>query len=176
MTALEDHSIAASALLGAFRAEGVDCATTVPDFVQLSLHGAMEEDGDIDVILCTTENQALTTAFGLTIAGRKPLVVVQNQGLLNCLNTLRSVALDAGFPFVLCVGQFGREFSTLGDDPNTSQRNCVNKVEPVLEALGVPFWRLEAEADLESISQAFASAEARQGASVLLVGTYTRWS
>lgn len=176
MTELNDHAIAASALVDSFLAEGIDHVTTVPDFVQISLHSALVQHDAVDVVLCANENQALTSAFGLTIGGKTPLVVMQNQGLLNCLNTLRSVSLDAGFPFVLCVGQFGREFSTLGGDPNASTRNCVNKVEPVLEALGISYWRLESETDLGNISEAFASARKRQRTSVLLVGTYTSWN
>ena len=176
MTELMDYAIPASALVASFLAEGVDYVTTVPDFVQISLHSALVDHDDVDVVLCANENQALTSAFGLTIGGKNPLVVMQNQGLLNCLNTLRSVSLDAGFPFILCVGQFGREFSTLGGDPNASRRNCVNKVEPVLEALGLPYWRLESEADLGNIADAFSSARKRQCTSVLLVGAYTSWN
>ena len=168
-------SIPATDLLGAFKASHVDYVTTVPDLVQLALHDAVDKDPDIHLVECTTENQALTSAFGLRIGGKTPLVVMQNQGLLNCLNTLRSVSLDARMPMVLCVGQFGREFSNLGQDPNDSARHCVNKVEPVLDALEIPYWRLETASDVEHVMTAFKTAADNQCATVLLVGHYLAW-
>ena len=171
-----DFAIPASALLGAFKTCGVNFVATVPDLVQLALHAAMVDDPDIQLVECTTENQALTTAFGLTIGGKKPLVVMQNQGLINCLNTLRSVSLDAHMPMVLCVGQFGREYSNLGQDSIQSGRNCVNKIEPVLDALGVPYERLETVADIHKVNDAFATAASNECAVVLLVGHYLSWS
>ena len=88
--AITDYAIPASALRDAFRAQGVDAVTTVPDFVQFALHHAMKSDEAVRYIECSAENQALTTAMGLYVGGRSPMVMMQNQGLLNCLNTLRS--------------------------------------------------------------------------------------
>lgn len=136
--AITDYAIPASALHDAFRAQGVDAVTTVPDFVQFALHDAMKSDKAVRYIECSAENQALTTATGLYVGGMSPMVMMQNQGLLNCLNTLRSVGLDAGIPLVLSVGAFGREFANLGQPITQSRRACVNLVEPVMAAMGIP--------------------------------------
>ncbi|MEG0558487.1 MAG: thiamine pyrophosphate-binding protein, partial [Comamonas sp.] len=112
---------------------------------------------------------------GLTIAGRKPLLVMQNQGLYNCINTLRAVCLDAQIPLVFMVGQFGREFSNIGQDPKQSRRTMVRIMEPVLDALEVPWIRMDTDADVSQIVKAYAIAHQRRTASVLLVGAPMSW-
>ena len=58
----------------------------------------------------------------LRIAGKKPVTVVQNQGLYACINTIRAVGLDASLLIVFLVGQFGREFANFGQDPSLAER------------------------------------------------------
>lgn len=173
--AITDYAIPAGALHEAFRAQGVNAVTTVPDFVQFALHDAMKSDTDVRYIECSAENQALTTAMGLYVGGLSPMVMMQNQGLLNCLNTLRSVGLDAGIPLVLSVGAFGREFANLGRPIAQSRRRCVNLVEPVMAAMDIPFFHLETADDLPKVTEAFESARAKSRASVVHIGHYPAW-
>ncbi|MGH1578618.1 thiamine pyrophosphate-binding protein [Planktotalea sp.] len=174
--AITDYAIPASALHDAYRAQGVNAVTTVPDFVQFALHDAMKSDEDVRYIECSAENQALTTAMGLYVGGMSPMVMMQNQGLLNCLNTLRSVGLDAGIPLVLSVGAFGREFANLGQPITESRRACVNLVEPVMAAMGIPFFHLETTQDLPKVAEAFATAKQQQRAAVVHIGHYPSWT
>lgn len=174
--AITDYAIPAGALHDAYRAQGVDAVTTVPDFVQFALHDAMKSDSSVRYIECSAENQALTTAMGLYVGGMSPMVMMQNQGLLNCLNTLRSVGLDAKIPLVLSVGAFGREFANLGQSITESRRACVNLVEPVLAAMGIPFFHLETTDDLPKVSEAFATAKEQSRAAVVHLGHYPSWA
>lgn len=174
--AITDYAIPASALHDAFRAQGVDAVTTVPDFVQFALHDSMKSDENIRYIECSAENQALTCAMGLHVGGMAPMVMMQNQGLLNCLNTLRSVGLDAGIPLVLSVGAFGREFANLGQPITDSRRVCVNLVEPVMAAMGIPFFHLETADDLPKVTEAFETARALSRAAVVHIGHYPSWN
>ena len=152
---LEPYPHAGSAALKALQRNRVDHVATVTN--------------------TTNENQSLTVAAGLTIGGARPLVMMQNQGLYNCINTLRAVCLDAHVPLVLMVGQFGREFSNVGQDPKASTRSMVAIMEPMLDALKLPYWRLESEADLGHMESAFAAAQECQTAAVLLVGAPMAW-
>lgn len=174
--AITDYAIPASGLHRAFRDQGVDAVTTVPDLIQFALHDAMHTDKGVRYVECATENQALTTAMGMYVGGMNPMVMMQNQGLLNCLNTLRSVGLDAQIPLVLSVGAFGREFGNLGQPLADSGRACVNLVEPIMEAMELPFFHLETEADLPKIADAFAAAKAKQRAAIVHLGFYPSWT
>ena len=101
---------------------------------------------------------------------------MQNQGLYNCVNTLRAVCLDAHIPLVFMVGQFGREYSNLGQDPRQSRRTMVRVLEPMLDALGVPHVRLERPADLGRLDEAYRMAQEKSTAAIAIVGAPMAWS
>ena len=173
---LQTHSIPTSAALAALQRNRVDHVVTVPDWVQLPLHEALASGvAGMRVLNCANENQAVTVAAGLTIGGKRPLLMMQNQGLYNCLNTLRAVCMDAHVPMVFMVGQFGREFSNLGQPSTQSRRTMVRVMEPLLQSLQLPFHCLDSEADLPRLDQAFEQAEELRTAVVLLVGAPMAW-
>lgn len=174
---LQKHSVPASDYLDALHRCGVNHVVTVPDWVQLALHARLEAGvPGIRLLNTCNENQAVTTAAGLTLGGQRPVVVMQNQGLYNCINTLRAVCIDARIPTLLMVGQFGREFANLDQPATASRRSMVRLMEPVLDALGIPFFRLDSRSDLHSIEQAHALAHQERGAAVVLVSAPLAWS
>lgn len=174
---LESYSIPASDFVSAIQRNRVDHVLTVPDWVQLALHAQIEAGiPGVDRLNCCNENQTLTVAAGLTIGGKRPLVMMQNQGLYNCVNTLRAVCLDAHIPLVLLVGQFGREYDNLGQEPTASRRTMVRIMEPMLKAIDIPFFRLDTSADLTRMDHAYALAREKGTAVVLLVSAPIAWS
>ncbi len=174
---LAEFSIPASAVLKHLQALGVNHLVTVPDWVQMSLHQQIANGGTgIELLNVCSENQCVTVGAGLTLGGRKPILLMQNQGLYNCVNTLRAVCLDAHVPLVFLVGQFGREYANLGQDPKQSRRTMVRVMEPMLDSLGVPWLRLERASDLGCLARAYEMAETRANACVVLVGAPMAWS
>jgi sulfopyruvate decarboxylase TPP-binding subunit len=170
------HSVGAAPILQAWRAAGIRWVVTVPDFVQLSLHAAIARpDSGLRSITTASENQAVETAAGLHAGGERAVVMMQNQGLYNCLNAIRALGLDAQVPLFLSVGQFGREFANLGSDPRRSRRRMVSLLEPVMDAIGMPYFRVESSSDLPNVALAADAAFARKGPSAMLIGHYTTW-
>jgi sulfopyruvate decarboxylase TPP-binding subunit len=173
---ISEFSIPASACVEALKRNLVDHVVTVPDWVQLSLHDRLNKGVEgIRVINACNENQVVTVAAGLTIGGKRPLVMMQNQGLYNCFNTLRAVCLDAHIPMVFLVGQFGREFNNIGRPTSESARSMVRIAEPFLASIGVPFHILDNEKDLLKLDQAYEQAQQQRTAVVLLVGAPMAW-
>ena len=173
---LAKHSIPGSIALAALQRNRVDHVVTVPDWVQLSLHERLNQGvHGIKVVNCCNENQVVTVAAGLTIGGKRPLLMMQNQGLYNCFNTLRAVCLDAHIPMVFMVGQFGREFENLGKPSTQSARSMVRIAEPFLQSIDVPFHTLDSEADMAKMDVAYEQAEAQRTAVVLLVSAPMAW-
>jgi len=168
--------IGASEYLEALQQAGVTDFVTVPDFVQLALHQAIEGgDSPIRLVRTCNEDQAVCVAAGLRIGGRQPIVVIQNQGLYACINTVRAVALDARIPTVFLIGQFGRENANLGRPTTESGRRVVSLLEPLLDTLQVPHWGLDASSDLAAMRAAFETAAARRGAAALIVNQPIAW-
>ncbi len=173
---LSDFSIPASACVEAMARNRVDHVVTVPDWVQLALHQRLEEGlTGVRLVGCSSENQVVTVGAGLALGGKRPLLMMQNQGLYNCINTLRAVSLDAQMPLVFMVGQFGREYANLGQPSTASRRTMVRIMEPLLNAINVPFLCLDSEADLVRMDEAYALAHARRTAVVLLVSAPMAW-
>jgi sulfopyruvate decarboxylase TPP-binding subunit len=172
----QQYAIPGSVAMAAIKECQVDHVVTVPDWVQLALHERLvREDSGLKVINCSNENQALTVAAGLTIGGKRPLLMMQNQGLYNCFNTLRAVCLDAHIPMVFMVGQFGWEFDRIGKPSTESGRTMVRVMEPFLNAIGVPFHLLQGAADMSKLNEAYEQAERERTAVVLLVSAPMAW-
>lgn len=167
----------ASALLQQLQQAGVTHVVTVPDFVQFALHERLAApDSGIRHVLACSEDQALTTATGLHIGGAVPAVLLQNQGLYKCMNTLRACCLDAGVPIVFFVGQFGREVANFGQPTTQSRRSMVRLMEPVLDALGVRHWSVDDDADAVRVGEAFEHARSAETAAAVLIGRHVTWN
>lgn len=165
-------SIIANAMLQC----GIDSITTVPDFVQIATHQYIDQRKDqFLVTYCSDENQALHVATGLYIGGKNPAVMMQNQGLYNCMNSLRACGLDASIPLFLMIGQFGREFSNIGKDSRQSRRRMVSLLEPTLATFGIPYWNLDGEGDLGVIETAWKQAQRDLAPVAVIVGNHTEW-
>lgn len=171
------YSVNATSILDELKACGVTHIVTVPDFVQFSVHKYLEEGylPDVTIVSCSTEDEAIVIAAGLYIGGKVPVVIVQNQGLYACVNNLRGAGLDAHVPIFMMVGQFGREFSNLGKNPRQSSRRMVRLLEPLLDTLEVPYWRLEGPEDTPNIRKAFQAAFEKEWPTALLIGANTGW-
>ncbi|MBP6020669.1 MAG: thiamine pyrophosphate-binding protein [Burkholderiaceae bacterium] len=169
--------IPASGYVDALKRNGVDYFVTVPDWMQLGLHARIETGVDgIHQVSCCNEDQAVSVAAGLRIGGKNPIVVVQNQGIYACVNSLRAVCLDASIPTVFLVGQFGREFSNFGKSTSLSRRNTVRYLEPVLDAMTIPYWRIEEEEDLKYFDNAFETVRNEKRSVALVIGIPTGWN
>ena len=172
-TAPADHSVPAQAILDAFHRCGIRYVTTVPDMLQIALHQLLDRpESGIRSINCATEDQAVETAAGLWAGGAHAAILVQNQGFYAAINSLRALGLDSCIPLFFVIGQFGREFSNLGGDARLSGRRMVRMLEPLLETLEVPYWRLEGPDDLPNIERACVASRERGGPTALIVGHF----
>ena len=171
-----DHTqfaVPASEFIKAFERCGIEYVTTVPDMLQIALHGALDAPGSkIRSINCSTEDQAVETAAGLYAGGKKVAIIVQNQGFFAAINSVRALGLDGRIPLFMVMGQFGREWSNLGQDPRTSKRLMVRMLEPLLETLDIPYRRLEAPGDVKNIELACEAAFKGERPTALIVGHF----
>lgn len=156
---------------------GVDYVVTVPDWVQIPLHRALERQParGIRMLNCCTEDEAFTMAAGLHVGGKKAAVVIQNQGLYAGLNALRAVGLDAGTPIVMLIGQFGREVANFDAPPRQSSRRVVRILEPLLELLEIPYWNIARADQVDGVAKAFESAEKRQSPAAVIFDRNMAW-
>jgi sulfopyruvate decarboxylase subunit alpha len=82
-------------------ASGFDFFTGVPCSLAKSLIAMLEERGGY--IAETREDAAVGLAAGAYMAGKQPVVIMQNSGLGVCVNALASLSLMYDFPCLLFI-------------------------------------------------------------------------
>lgn len=166
-----------SAVLRELERNDVRFVVTVPDWVQIPLHRALEAQTDrkIRTLNCCTEHEAFMIAGGLHIGGSRSAVVIQQQGFYAGLNAVRGVGLDARIPIVMLMGQFGREVENFGESPRKSKRRMVRMLEPLLETLEIPYFKIEVADQVSRVSDAYAEAAKRSSPVAVIFDRNLSW-
>jgi sulfopyruvate decarboxylase TPP-binding subunit len=164
------ESIPAADLHREIKALGVTHVLIVPDTHQKTLLASLDGDGDLKKLTLSTEDEAICVNAGLWIGGAEPIAIIQNVGLFAAMNALRGVALDMRVPTCLIVGQFGRDVSKPVEE-NAS--TGVRLLEPVLDAMGVPYYRLDFADQLGVLRKAWDQSRAERTPVVVLIGAPT---
>ena len=143
---------------------GVTHVVWLPDSETNFLYTLMEAEPSLDLIAVSREGQAFSTAAGLSAGGAKPIILIQNTGMMESGDSIRGMALDAGFPLVMLVGYRG--WNRHGVITDTAAKYT----EPFLNAMGVNYYLVEQDEDASRISIAFEEARAQKRPVAVLVG------
>lgn len=142
---------------------GVSLFAYVPDAGNRALVDLADAHNDTRAVLLSSEQEGIALAAGADLVGARTAVCMQSSGVGNCPNML-SLVKGGGFPMLLIVtmrGDYG--------EMNPWQYPMGQAVGPVLEAMGVLTYRVDADADLEPAAQAAIDAAWRGGQGVALV-------
>jgi sulfopyruvate decarboxylase TPP-binding subunit len=163
-------SVPAEAIVAELDQLGITDVVNVPDTHQRTLLAALARQDRIRLLTAATEDEAIGINSGLYIGGRRPMVLIQQTGLLAAFNTIKGLALDGRIPTFMLVGYFGRDLS----QPARSNTARVTRlIEPTLDVWEIPYYALESPDDLPVIGTACRTAFARRGPSIVLVGAPT---
>jgi len=168
-------------LLESFKQIAVTHVVGLPDNATAALFHALADDPDIYLITVTREGEAFATAAGLWIGGQKPLVVIQNTGLLESGDALRGTLMRMRIPVICLVSYRGvnslpQPMPTL--TPDVLARRDIDSValllEPTLHAWALPFEIIADNADLEKIIAAQQRANQENFPNVLVIAETIR--
>jgi sulfopyruvate decarboxylase TPP-binding subunit len=163
-------SVDGLALAEEIRALGVTHIICVPDTNLRTAIASLAAGMSPEMIYACTEDEAMGMNAGLYITGHKPMLLIQNNGLYACINTLKAMPLDAEIPTFLLIGQFGRDVNAA---PEANLKRAVNRLEPTLDAWGVPHFRVETPDDLPNIRLAWDRAWTTSGPAAAIIGAPT---
>jgi sulfopyruvate decarboxylase subunit alpha len=135
-----------------------------------SLLGLLAKQEVASLLTVCTEDEAIGINTGLFIAGHRPMMLIQNNGLYACVNTLKAIALDAQVPTVMLIGQYGRDTSKPVEE---NRLRAVRLLEPTLGVWGVPFVRLDGPDDLPRFQEIYRRALESRGPTAAIVGAPT---
>lgn len=151
-------------LVEEFKKNGVTHIITIPDSETNYLYELMLDQDWLDVVPVSREGETMGVALGLNVAGKVPVCLIQNTGMMESGDSIRGMALDTGFPLVMVIGYRG--WTRRGKTPDSA----ATYTEPFLNAFRINYYLVEHDEDGDRISEAFAEARDTKGPVVVLVG------
>jgi sulfopyruvate decarboxylase subunit alpha len=163
-------SVDGGVLAEAIRALGATHIVCVPDTFLRSAIAELVAKGSPCMLTVCTEDEAMGINAGLYMAGHKPMLLIQNNGLFASVNTLKSIAVDAQVPTFMVIGQYGRDVNKpIEENP----LRAVRLLEPTLRVWDVPFARIESAQDLPLLRALWDQAWAENRPAAALIGAPT---
>lgn len=141
------RSSAAQQLLHVLAASGVDFAVSVPCNTLTELLLLLDRQHGMRHVPVTREEEGVGLCAGAALAGRFPVMLMQNSGLGNCLNAILSLSQLYALPLLILISYRGGP-----DESIDAQRPMGQAMRPLLQAVNVPFEEIETVADLSRIS------------------------
>ena len=140
----------------------------LPDNGSRALYKLLRAESGIRVISVCREGEAYALSSGLYVGGKRPLVLIQNTGLLESGDGLRGTAYNMSIPLVSLIGYRG--YGSLTPGPARVD-TAASFLEPTLKAWGIPYYTLRVDPDVPVISRALQDAETcSKPVAVLIVG------
>ncbi|MFQ6026014.1 MAG: thiamine pyrophosphate-binding protein [Dehalococcoidia bacterium] len=164
MTQHQEGELSPEIVLSQMKENGITHVVWLPDSETNFLYLLMKEDPDLDLIPVSREGQAFSTAAGLAVGGKKPVILIQNTGLMESGDSLRGWTLGLNIPVVLMVGYRG--WTRHGVNTDTA----ATYTERFLNAFGINYYLVENGEDAPRISIAFQEAQKTKRPVAVLVG------
>jgi sulfopyruvate decarboxylase subunit alpha len=117
------------------RIHGYDCYTGVPDSTLGAIFEAVYSNPGATYISAVREDSAIGVAVGAYLAGRYPVVLMQNSGLGLSINALASLAILYSVPLLLIIGWRGASPTDAPEHLLMGEASI-----PLLEALKLAWW------------------------------------
>ncbi len=150
-------------------AHGVTHIVGLPDNLCRTLFSTLKEEPAIEVIGVSREGETFAIAAGLHIGGKKPVVLIQNTGLLEAGDAYRGTSWHMHIPQVILLAYRG--FASLAAE--VERKDTVAEfTEPTLKAWSIPYEIMQEDEDLKMLSRAFELAEStNRPAAAIIAGT-----
>lgn len=151
-------------VLEQIKKNGATHVVWLPDSETNWLYMLMKEEPTLDLIPVSREGAAFSTAAGLSVGGKKPIILIQNTGLMESGDSLRGWGLGMNIPVVVMVGYRG--YTRHG----AIQDTAATYTERFLNAFGIDYYLVEGDQDADRITIAFDEAKRTQRPVAVLVG------
>ena len=164
----ESPQLLGSSIIREIAASNIEFVVSVPDITTSEgLLRPLAKAQKPRLIRICKEDEGIGICAGLAYCGRRALLLIQQTGMLDSINAIRGVGVEYSLPICMMVGLLEKE---PGVPPRQSKRYGVRIVEPILDAMGIPYHEIEAQADVAKIRPAIDEAYAGSHPVVLLIG------
>ena len=152
-------------LIGELKKQGVSHVVWLPDSETNFMYQQLSADPDIDLVPVCREGETVAIAAGLWIGGKKPVVLIQNTGVMESGDSVRGLGLDVNQPLAMLIGYRG------WDRHGVSTDSAARFIEHILHAWGINYYLVETDQDASRIPLAMDEAERTHKPVAVLVGT-----
>jgi len=148
-------------ILNALKGAEIEYVISVPDLTTSEgVLRPLAKDPHLKLIRVCREEEAIGICAGLLAGGKRAVILIQYTGFMASMNAIRAIAMEYRQPICMLVGLL---FADAPEDPRQSVNYGVNRMIPLIEALGMPY-RLarnddEAAAIAPALNQAFERSE-----------------
>jgi sulfopyruvate decarboxylase subunit alpha len=155
-------------IIAALKAARVEFVAAVPDIVtSAGLLWPISRDGALRLIRLCKEDEGVSICTGLAFCGRRAVLLMQQTGLMDSLNSIRAIAVEYQQPVCMIVGLLGKE----PDRPAAqSEKYGVRIIEPVLDAMGIDRITVDNPEDVAALAPAIDRAYELSRPVVALIG------
>ena len=164
MSDIQKASLSPEVVLGEMKKNGVTHVVWLPDSETNWLFLLMKEEPSLTLVGVNREGLAFSAASGIYAGGKKPLILIQNTGLMESGDSMRGWTMGMNVPVVLMVGYRG--WTRHGVNTDTA----ATYTEPFINAYGLNYYLVESDADAPRVSVAFEEAAKTKRPVVVLVG------
>lgn len=151
-------------VLDQMRANRISHVVWLPDSETNWLYTLMKAEPSITLVAVAREGLAFSAAAGLHVGGKKPIILIQNTGMMEAGDSMRGWALGLNIPVVMMVGYRG--WTRHGVTKDTA----AVYTERFLNAFGINYYLVENDNDAPRISAAFEEAEKTNRPVAVLIG------
>ena len=159
-----EGSLSPEIVLAEMKKHGITHVVWLPDSETNWLYTLMKADPTITLVPVPREGLAFSCAAGLHIGGAKPVILIQNTGLMESGDSMRGWTMGMNIPVVLIVGYRG--YTRHGVNKDTA----ATYTEPFLNTFHIQYYLVENSEDAPRISVAFEEAKKFQRPVCILVG------
>jgi sulfopyruvate decarboxylase subunit alpha len=167
MSEVVDTGLSAGATLDLLAQLHFTHVVMIPDSESAAIYEQASAGDRFDVIVPCREGEGIAIAAGLWTGGAKPVLVIQNTGLMEGGDALRGCGIGPRIPLRLIVGWRGYPGGVAGKLPIDS---AYPYTEPLLDAWQIPTRRAMSDADLDAIVEMDAVAAATSLPTAVLTG------
>ena len=160
----DESSLSPEIVLAEMKKHGITHVVWLPDSETNWLYTLMKADPSLTLVPVPREGLAFSCAAGIHIGGGKPVILIQNTGLMESGDSMRGWAMGMNIPVVLMVGYRG--YTRHGVNKDTA----ATYTEPFLNAFHIQYYLVENSSDAPRISVAFEEAQKTKRPVAILVG------
>ena len=171
MNANPDSAVAhpsGEAIMQALTAAGIEFVVSVPDIVTSDgLLWPIAGNPDFRLVRVCKEDEGVSICAAMSYNDTRALLLMQQTGLMDSLNAIRAIGMDYQLPVCMMVGLQGKEPERQSAE---SSSYGVRIIQPVLDAMQIPYRVIEEPEDVNFITADIEQAYRSSSTFVFIIG------